>query len=87
MLYDIIVIGKGLIGTATARHLSMTQQSIAIIGPDEPENMDQAVVFSSHYDSGRVQRMVGQTDAMTKLNVAAVNQYPVLAHLCFSLGV
>lgn len=81
MLYDIIVIGKGLIGTATARHLSMTQQSIAIIGPDEPENMDQAVVFSSHYDSGRVQRMVGQTDAMTKLNVAAVNQYPVLAHL------
>lgn len=81
MLYDVIVIGKGLIGTATARHLSMTQQNIAIMGPDEPEDMDQAVVFSSHYDSGRVQRLVGQTDAMTKLNVAAVNQYPVLAHL------
>jgi glycine/D-amino acid oxidase-like deaminating enzyme len=81
MLYDIIVIGKGLIGSATARHLSMTQQSIAIIGPDEPEDINQAVVFSSHYDSGRVQRLVGQTDAMTKLNVASVNQYPVLAHL------
>ncbi len=81
MMFDLLVIGKGLIGSAVARHLSMTQQNLAILGPDEPEDINQAMVFSSHYDSGRVQRLVGQTDAMTKLNVASVKQYPLLAEL------
>ncbi|MGB3073935.1 MAG: FAD-dependent oxidoreductase [Chitinophagales bacterium] len=78
MLHDILIIGKGLIGSAIAKHLSLSQKNIAIIGPDEPEDVSNAVVYASHYDSGRVQRLIGQTDAMTELNIASVKHYPWL---------
>ena len=78
MDHDILIIGKGLIGSATAKHLSLTQKNVAIIGPDEPEDVDRAIVFASHYDSGRVQRLIGRNDAMTKLNLLAVHHYPWL---------
>ncbi len=78
MEHDILIIGKGLIGSATAKHLSLTQKNIAIIGPDEPEDAERAHVFASHYDSGRVQRLLGRNDAMTKLNLLSVRHYPWL---------
>jgi glycine/D-amino acid oxidase-like deaminating enzyme len=78
MIFDIIIIGKGLIGSATAKHLSLSQRNLAIIGPDEPSDLEQALVFASHYDSGRVQRLIGHNDAMTQLNLLSVNHYPWL---------
>ena len=78
MIFDTIIIGKGLIGSATAKHLSLSQKNIAIIGPDEPSNLEQAHVFASHYDSGRVQRLIGHNDVMTQLNLLSVNHYPWL---------
>ncbi len=78
MEHDILIIGKGLIGSATAKHLSLTQRNIAIIGPDEPEYAERAHVFASHYDSGRVQRLLGRNDAMTKMNLLSVGHYPWL---------
>ncbi len=38
--FDYLVIGKGLIGSAAARHLSARASSVAIIGPDEPVKRD-----------------------------------------------
>lgn len=78
MIYDAIVVGKGLIGAAVARHLSMAVKNMAVIGPDEPADYHKATVFSSHYDSGRVQRLIGQTDALTRLNAASVASYPLI---------
>ena len=78
MIFDTIIIGKGLIGSATAKHLSLTERNLAIIGPDEPSDPEQALVFASHYDSGRVQRLIGHNDAMTRLNLLSVNHYPWL---------
>jgi glycine/D-amino acid oxidase-like deaminating enzyme len=78
MIFDTIVIGKGLIGSATAKHLSLSEKNVAIIGPDEPKDYEQALVFASHYDSGRVQRLIGHNDAMTRLNLLAVSHYPWL---------
>lgn len=78
MIFDTIIIGKGLIGSATARHVSLSQKNIAIIGPDEPIDPEQALVFASHYDSGRVQRLIGHNDAMTRLNLLSIEQYPRL---------
>lgn len=75
MKYDVLIVGKGLIGCAIARHLSRSMRKIAIVGPDEPEDYSKAIVFASHYDSGRVQRLIGQTDAMTQLNLESVRQY------------
>jgi len=78
MIFDTIVIGKGLIGSATAKHLSLSEKNLAIIGPDEPSDPEQALVFASHYDSGRVQRLIGHNDAMTRLNLLSVSHYPWL---------
>lgn len=55
--YAYIVIGKGLLGAAATRHLSATQQRVALIGPDEPtDRARHQGVFGSHYDEGRITR-------------------------------
>ncbi|MDO9414574.1 NAD(P)/FAD-dependent oxidoreductase [Pararhizobium sp.] len=57
--FDFIVVGKGMMGAAAARHLTLKTSNIALIGPDEPNNRaDHEGVFSSHYDSGRVTRTI-----------------------------
>lgn len=78
MKYEVLIVGKGLIGSAVARHLSYSVGNLAIVGPDEPQDYNLSVVYASHYDSGRVQRLIGQTDAMTQLNLASVRQYATL---------
>ena len=35
-MFDYIVIGKGLMGSAAARYLSQSGAKVGIIGPDEP---------------------------------------------------
>ena len=37
-MFEYIVIGKGLIGSAAARYLSENSSRVALIGPDEPED-------------------------------------------------
>ena len=78
MLFDTIVIGKGLIGSAAAKYLSRTQKYVAAIGPDEPTDVATAVVFSSHYDQARIQRLIGTDAVWTMLNLQSANQYPGL---------
>ena len=73
--FDIIVIGKGLIGSAAAKHLSFTNKKIAIIGPDEPLDYNKSIVFASHYDQARVQRLIGKDKVWTNLNLESVRQY------------
>lgn len=75
--YHSIVIGKGLVGAAIARHLS-TDRSVALIGPDEPIDYQHATVFASHYDEARVQRVLGKDEVWTRLNRDAALSYPLL---------
>jgi glycine/D-amino acid oxidase-like deaminating enzyme len=57
--YEYIVVGKGLMGAAAARHLSAHSPSIALIGPDEPPDRPAHVgVFGSHYDEGGITRIL-----------------------------
>lgn len=36
MKYDSIVVSRGLMGSATAKHLSIWGYSVALVGPKEP---------------------------------------------------
>jgi sarcosine oxidase len=57
--YEYIVVGKGLMGAAAARHLSAYGPGVALIGPDEPsDRVAHAGVFGSHYDEGRITRIL-----------------------------
>src|SRR5665647_3105196 len=75
MIFDCIVIGKGLIGSAAAKYLSYSKKNVAVIGPDEHPDVNKAIVFSSHYDQGRVQRIIGVDPVWTLLNLQSANQY------------
>lgn len=60
-IYDCIVVGKGLAGSAAAKYLARELPKVAVIGPDEPANWDEHNgVFASHYDSGRITRILDQ---------------------------
>lgn len=77
-IYDVLVVGKGLVGTATAKYVSMTHGSVAIVGPDEPVDYQKAIVFASHYDQARVQRIIGKDEVWTRLNLDSVAEYDAL---------
>lgn len=76
--FDIIIVGKGLVGSAAAKYLCQSYESVAIIGPDEPAGNDSATVYASHYDQARVQRMVGKDEVWTRLNFDSVLQYETI---------
>ncbi len=54
------------------------KQNVALIGPDEPSDYHNAIVFASHYDQARVQRLIGKDEAWTKLNIDSVGQYEAI---------
>lgn len=59
LMHKFAVVGRGLIGSAAARHLAEAADGVLCIGPDEPERRaDHAGVFGSHYDEGRMTRFV-----------------------------
>ncbi|HLF91114.1 MAG TPA: FAD-dependent oxidoreductase [Anaerolineales bacterium] len=77
--FEIIVIGKGLMGSAAARYLSQQSKSVAIIGPDEPK--DQTThpgVFASHYDEGRLTRLISRDPVWSALARMAIGEYQAL---------
>ena len=66
--FDCIVVGKGLIGSAAVRYISQQDTSVAIIGPDEPNNLyTHRGVFAAHYDSSRATRLMDVDPIWSKL--------------------
>lgn len=80
MIYDFIVVGKGLMGSAAARYLSK-QGSTLIIGPDEPQNLEtHKGIFASHYDQGRITREIASDDVWAELARRSIEVYAELEH-------
>jgi glycine/D-amino acid oxidase-like deaminating enzyme len=77
--FKCLIIGKGLVGSAAARHLSRHMGEIAIIGPDEPSQTAEPLVHAAHYDQARVQRLIGWDEMWTTLNRESLKQYEGLA--------
>jgi sarcosine oxidase len=70
------VIGRGLIGSAAARHLAKMGHDVALIGPDEPANFSQhSGVFGSHYDEGRITRTYDPGAFWRQANRATISRY------------
>ncbi|MGK9038848.1 FAD-dependent oxidoreductase [Rhizobium sp. SA279] len=54
-----IVVGRGMMGAAAARHLAETVDGVALIGPGEPADIkSHQGVFASHYDEARITRTI-----------------------------
>jgi len=78
MLYDYIIIGAGLIGSAAAKYISDPGKKVALIGPDEATVLDQQIVFASHYDRARIQRIFGRDPVSTLLNQQSAKAYDLI---------
>ena len=54
-IFDVAVIGNGMIGAAASRYLSAAGLQVAAVGPSEPANWKtHEGAFASHYDEGRI---------------------------------
>ncbi len=72
----IAVIGRGLIGSAAARHLTKAGADVVLIGPGEPEDpAKHRGVFGSHYDSGRITRQLDSTPFWSDVSRASIARY------------
>ncbi|MBX3011440.1 MAG: FAD-dependent oxidoreductase [Caldilineaceae bacterium] len=77
--FDVAVIGNGLIGAAATRYLSATGQRVAGIGPGEPADWKKhSGVFASHYDQGRITRIIDPDPIWARLGQRAMAAYAAL---------
>lgn len=74
--FRFIVIGRGMMGAAAARHLSSMADDIALIGPREPEERKaHHGVFASHYDEARITRTFDGNLAWGTFAARALSHY------------
>ena len=77
-IYDIAVIGKGLMGSAALRHLTVNcpELNVCAIGPDEPrDRKTHDGVFASHYDQGRITRVLDPSPLWGQLARESIKRY------------
>jgi len=72
---EIIVVGRGLLGSAAARHLADTGASVTLIGPGEPADpASHSGVFGSHHDSGRIMRIIDRNPYLAQIAAASIER-------------
>lgn len=74
--FKYIVVGAGMMGAAAARHLSAQTDSVALIGPAEPNDRKAHTgVFSSHYDEARITRGFDGDPVWAELAKRSIGRY------------
>jgi len=74
--FDVAVIGNGMIGAAATRYLSAAGLRVAGIGPGEPAQWQHHTgVFASHYDQGRITRIIDADALWGLLGKRAIEAY------------
>ena len=74
--FKFIIVGRGMMGAAAARHLAKASDGVAVIGPDEPEDRrTHQGVFGSHYDEGRITRTIDPDADWARLANRSIARY------------
>ncbi|PZU90406.1 MAG: FAD-dependent oxidoreductase [Shinella sp.] len=77
--FEFIVIGRGMMGAAAARHLTLEGKRVALIGPEEPvDRLAHQGVFSSHYDEARITRTFDDNPVWSQLASRSIERYDEL---------
>lgn len=72
ILYDLVIVGRGMIGSAAAHHAAKGNRfRIALVGPSEGSNNNGSnnnnKVFGAHYDEGRITRKTNRDPVWAEL--------------------
>ena len=74
--FQYAVVGRGLTGSAAARHLAEQVPGVVLIGPDEPVDwQSHDGVFASHYDEGRITRTIDPDESWARLANRSIGRY------------
>lgn len=74
--FQYAIVGRGLTGSAAARHLAEQVGGVALIGPDEPADRGaHDGVFASHYDEGRITRTIDPDENWARLANRSIARY------------
>lgn len=77
---QVAVVGRGMIGSAAARHLAESGVSTALIGSGEPADYANSHgPFASHYDQGRITRISSASDVWSELAARSIRRYDDIA--------
>lgn len=72
----VAVVGRGLMGSAAARHLAKAGHEVVLVGPDEPaDKRAHRGVFASHYDEGRITRKNATDPYWAEVSIASIARY------------
>ena len=74
--FQYAIVGRGLTGSAAARHLTEQVPGVVLVGPDEPvERASHDGVFGSHYDEGRITRTIDPDETWARLANRSIQRY------------
>ncbi len=75
-MFDYLVVGKGLMGSAAFRYLTQESGETAVLGPDEPrDSQTHRGVFGAHYDQARITHQLSSDPVNLELNRRATAQF------------
>ena len=74
---DVIVVGRGMFGSAAARHAAERGAAVIAIGPTGPADGPHRV-YSSHDDAARLTRLQDRDERWAPVTARAVSAYPAL---------
>ncbi|MBT5140368.1 MAG: FAD-binding oxidoreductase [Acidimicrobiaceae bacterium] len=73
---DVAVVGRGLLGSAAARHLADLGADVVVIGPGEPAELaSHNGVFGSHYDESRITRVLDRDPYFARIAAASLGRH------------
>ena len=74
--YRLLVIGRGIMGSAAAMHLAAKSDSVAVLGPTEAMAItDSAVPKASHHDAGRNAHSLDEDPVWSELGATSIARY------------
>lgn len=78
-MYDLCIIGAGMIGSAAARHATVTSGlNTCLIGPTEPKNRGSdktSGIYGSYFDEGRITRCMDKDAVWSTLARESIQRY------------